>query len=256
MAPKTVEVKDFRFELKELHDEGTFEGLLSVYDVLDLGGDIVEKGAFKKTLKDSGGRIPLLWSHKSDEPIGLLDLEDSDEALKVKGELLLSINRGRELYELLKAGVVKGLSIGYRTIKDEVKDGVRHLKELALHEGSLVMFPMNERALVTGVKSDEISDRVVSDLEDRLMFLRRSLARVKESGADIPPETQLVIAGAVRRLSGLIESAAADTSPKEADDTSKEAAVTPESEAVGTVERRALDALERLKADLSGATSA
>jgi HK97 family phage prohead protease len=52
----------------------------------------------------------------------------------------------------MKAGALDGLSIGYRTLVDEIDrtTGVRTIKELDLLEGSVVTFPMNEQATVSG----------------------------------------------------------------------------------------------------------
>ena len=142
----------FRIEVKSLTEEGTFEGLLSVYNVVDDGGDIVEPGAFTKTLQERGNVVPLLWQHKTDTPIGKLTLTDTPEALAVKGELLMELPEAQKAYALIKAQIVKGLSIGYETVKKEMDGMTRRLKELKLFEGSLVTFPMNEMSLVTAVK--------------------------------------------------------------------------------------------------------
>jgi HK97 family phage prohead protease len=59
----------------------------------------------------------------------------------------------------MKAGVVKGLSIGYDTIQATYDGDIRHLTELKLWEISRVIFPMNESAQVSAVKA--LSDRSV-----------------------------------------------------------------------------------------------
>lgn len=141
--------RDFRFEIKEVTDEGTFEGLASVYGVLDNGGDVVEKGAFSRTL-NARPEIPILWRH--DQPIGKGVIEDSEKGLLIKGRLTMAVAQAREALALMKDGVVGGLSIGFRSVKDEVVSGVRRLKEVKLYEVSIVPFPMNEQAVVTAVK--------------------------------------------------------------------------------------------------------
>jgi HK97 family phage prohead protease len=154
------ETKLFKLDVKEVTEEGTFEGLLSAYDVVDGGGDVVERGAYTKTLKETGGRVPLLWSHQSTQlPLGTLEVEDRQDGLWVKGKFVLEVQNAKDVYTFVKAGVVSGLSIGYQTVKAEVKNGVRHLKELKLFEGSLCLFPMLETARVTDVKAqDEKAD--------------------------------------------------------------------------------------------------
>lgn len=153
--------KAFKFSIKTLGDDGTFVGQASVYGNVDLGGDIVEKGAFTRTLTNKGGEVPILWQHDTREPIGLGKLADSDHGLQIDGALVLESPVAQKSYALLKKGVLRGLSIGYEVMKggEKMIDGIRHLTELKLWEVSLVTFPMNELALVSGVKDmgmDEI----------------------------------------------------------------------------------------------------
>jgi len=140
-------------EIKALQEDGSFEGVLASYNNVDLGGDSILPGAFTKTIKDRGSEIPLLWQHKADEPIGSLTLVDSPTGLNVKGQLVMELPTAKKAYLLLKMRIIKGMSIGFDTIKDSVENGVRHLKEVRLWEGSIVTFPMNESAMVTSIKS-------------------------------------------------------------------------------------------------------
>lgn len=145
---------EFRFiEIKEISEDGTFEGILSPYGNVDEGGDVVERGAFVKTIKEKGPTRPLLWQHRTDTPIGEIELEDRKDGLWCRGKLLLELEAAKTAYVLIKNRIVKGLSIGFESIKDSIEGGVRHLKEIKLWEGSLVTFPMNELAQVTRVKA-------------------------------------------------------------------------------------------------------
>jgi HK97 family phage prohead protease len=143
---------NLRMEIKEISADGSFTGMLSVYNIVDLGKDLVEPGAFTKTIKDHGNEVPMLWQHKPDVPIGTLTLEDGPEALHVKGQLLMDLPEAKKAYLLIKARIVRGLSIGFDTVKEVLDGGIRRLKELRLYEGSIVTFPMNESALITSVK--------------------------------------------------------------------------------------------------------
>jgi HK97 family phage prohead protease len=142
-----------RLEIKEISAEGSFEGLLSPYGNVDHGGDVVEPGAYAKTLKDQGNKRPMLWQHKTDMPIGELTLEDRAEGLWCQGQLLMALPEAQKAYLLIKARIVKGLSIGFEAIRDSIDKGVRRLKEIRLYEGSIVTFPMNEAAMITSVKN-------------------------------------------------------------------------------------------------------
>jgi len=58
----------------------------------------------------------------------------------------------------MKAGVIKGMSIGFETLQSSMDGDVRQLKELRLWEISVVTFPMNESAQIQSVKSLSLSD--------------------------------------------------------------------------------------------------
>src|SRR5690554_487463 len=67
--------------------------------------------------------------------------------------------QGDEALELAKEGIIDSMSIGYMVNDSEYKDdGVRLIKELSLMEYSLVTWPMNEAAVITGVKSLEVRE--------------------------------------------------------------------------------------------------
>lgn len=160
-----------RLEIKEISAEGTFEGLLSPYGNVDQGADVVEQGAYAKTLKDKGDTRPLLWQHKSDVPIGQITLSDRPDGLWCLGQLLMELPEAKRAYLLIKAGIVRGLSIGFEAIKESMDGTIRRLKEIKLYEGSIVTFPMNEMALITsvkelGTKSDFNQELAAEQLQD------------------------------------------------------------------------------------------
>jgi len=142
-------------EIKSLEEQGTFEGLASVYNNIDSVNDVVVPGAFTKTIKKNKNKVVLLWQHDPKQPIGTVNLQDSKEGLMVKGKINLETEKGKEAYALMKQGAINKMSIGYDTIIDEYKNNTRLLKELDLWEVSLVTFAANPLAEVTSVKSDE-----------------------------------------------------------------------------------------------------
>lgn len=150
----SIEYKSAAFELKDAQsDSGTFEGYASVFGVTDKGGDIVQRGAFAKSL-GAGRKVKMLWQHDPGDPIGVFDeMREDERGLFVKGRILTDIARGRDAMAMLKAGVIDSMSIGYRTIEAEKAGMSRKLIEVDLWEVSLVTFPMNDAATVTDVKS-------------------------------------------------------------------------------------------------------
>ena len=77
---------------------------------------------------------------------------------------------------MVKENITKGLSIGYKVIKKTWKDGIRHLREIRLFEASVVTFPMNPEAVVTGVKSSGDDW-----LEESLKELRKEIEEILAS---------------------------------------------------------------------------
>ena len=160
----TTDRFDVSCELKLASNEGTetpglIEGYASVFALLDRGGDIVQPGAFKKSLaewKKLKKLPPMLWQHDPDTPIGVwTEIAEDEGGLKVKGELVLDVPQAAVAHALLKRGGIGGLSIGYRT-QDYDYDrttGARLLKRLSLWEVSLVTIPMLPEAQISSVKS-------------------------------------------------------------------------------------------------------
>lgn len=157
-----MKTKDFALHVKDVSDDGTFEGYGSIFGNIDSYGEIVDPGAFAKSLKAhaKAKTTPLLlWQHNSDEPIGIWEnLVEDDKGLHGTGRLLRGIQRAEEAHILLKAGALRGLSIGYREVKTRPEGMVRHLEELDLREISVVSFPANRQATVQSVKSERMDE--------------------------------------------------------------------------------------------------
>lgn len=147
MSRLGYDVLDSKFELKELDDTGRIKGYAAVFGNEDKGGDIIEPGAFTKTIQETGGQVPILWQHDRYEPIGVShSLEQDRKGLLIDGQLNMDVQRAREARSLLNQKALQGLSIGYQTVKHAYDGPVRRLKELALKEFSPVVFPMNPLA--------------------------------------------------------------------------------------------------------------
>lgn len=151
--------------------EGTFSGILSTYGNVDGVGDICEPGCFDKSVLQNP-KMPLLWQHDAKEPIGSFEVVSTEGALRIAGRINLGVSRGREAHALLKAGDIRGLSIGYAVkLADYDAQGIRHLKEVILDEGSLVTFPANQLAMVTEAKALEVSEMDIDEIRDALSSL-------------------------------------------------------------------------------------
>ncbi len=159
----------------ESGDCGYFSGYASVYHVIDSYQDIILPGAFGPDIDPLS--VKLLWQHEMSTPIGVFSkIEETVNGLYVEGKILTSIERGREVYELLKAGAIDGLSIGFE-IEEQFFDGeYRYINKLKLWEISIVTFPANDMARVCNVKSfnlDTIAslNRAIEVLECKSLIL-------------------------------------------------------------------------------------
>ncbi|MBB4345146.1 HK97 family phage prohead protease [Rhizobium leguminosarum] len=146
---------DANFKAVGDEDSGEFEGYGSVFGVIDSYNEVVDKGAFADSLAKNG--LPKLLLQHSTWMVGGIYLEarEDERGLYVKGQLNLKVNAAREAYELLKQGALTGLSIGFRTLEEEInrETGITHLKRVKLYEVSIVTFPANEAATISTVKS-------------------------------------------------------------------------------------------------------
>lgn len=197
------EFKTFSFKLDNVDEKkGIIRGFASTFGNIDLGDDVVDQGAFKKTLQENRGIVPILADHDPSKQIGWnVRAEETDKGLFVEGQINLKTQLGRDRYELaqqaLEVGAKMGLSIGYSVIKampDKERPAVRRLKELKLFEYSLVTFPMNTAAMVTAAKS-WFEDSTVTSFLDTVEAKAKSLgiapdviaeALLKKRAADAP----------------------------------------------------------------------
>ena len=161
--PPTHQAKFTALDLKTVSADGAFEGYASLFDKEDLGHDIVLPGAFRDTLARRGpGGIKLLFQHNPSEPIGVWDvLREDAKGLFVQGRLLLDVARGREVYALMRAGAVNGLSIGYRAVRTrrDRPRGPRKIEQIDLWEISIVTFPMLPEAQIAAIKQRPFAGR-------------------------------------------------------------------------------------------------
>jgi HK97 family phage prohead protease len=161
---RTMEYKGAITEIKNLSAMGEVTFYASVFGNKDYGGDIVERGAFSKTITENNKNIRHFKHHDSTQMVGVVkSLIEDDKGLLVTSKLILKTQLGAETYEeykaMLEAGKSMDHSIGYNVIKKEDRNDSRLLKELRLMEVStLTAWGMNNQAQTVAVKSFEQLD--------------------------------------------------------------------------------------------------
>jgi HK97 family phage prohead protease len=164
-----MEKKALPTEFKVSGDGRTVEGYASTFGNVDYVGDMVCAGAYKKTLAENFGRLKVLRDHDQAQPIGKPEEAYEDSRGLYTKSRISDTQLGNETLTLLRDGVLDRMSIGYSPIikehgKHEGKD-VRFLKEIKLFEWSIVTFPANDAAAVTGIKALEDLDRAFHEFK-------------------------------------------------------------------------------------------
>ncbi|MFT4074265.1 MAG: HK97 family phage prohead protease [Asticcacaulis sp.] len=130
------------------------EGYASRFGLRDLNDDVVVAGAFRDTLLNTGVKgVRMLYQHQVRSPVGVWDeLREDAIGLYVRGRILDLNAEARMVGSLVKAGVVDGLSIGFRAVKSRKDSGsLRVLTVVELWEISIVTFPMLPSARITAM---------------------------------------------------------------------------------------------------------
>jgi HK97 family phage major capsid protein/HK97 family phage prohead protease len=134
----------------------TFSGIASTPE-LDRQGDMVDPAGV--TFKNP---LPLLFHHDTKQPIGTVILKATPAGILFEATLPTVDEPGRfkdrvdEAWHSIKAGVITGVSIGHRILKDGItylQDGTRRLTHTEICELSLVTIPANANASILLVKS-------------------------------------------------------------------------------------------------------
>lgn len=146
-------------------EQGIIEAIVSVFSTPDSANEVVEPGAFTKSLAKR--KPKMVFGHDWSKPIGAIvearellpGEKNATGGLYIKGKLNLEIQTARECLSNLKAGVLDQFSIGYKVIRDSYNKTktLRHLLELDLYEVSPVLIGMHPDTELLSVKGESMS---------------------------------------------------------------------------------------------------
>ena len=167
-----IEFKNFEGNIKDVDvAKRVVTGYLSAFGNKDYDNDVVEKGAFSKSINERKDKIFFLNQHNWAQPHGKFSvLQEDDKGLYFESEPLIDTSYSSDALKLYEAGILKEHSIGFVTIKDDQKDGVRILRELKLYEGSNVTLGANPDTPFTGMKS-----LTLADINDKCTLLYKAI---------------------------------------------------------------------------------
>lgn len=152
---KTI-YKSFNLEKSNDKSEYDFEGYLSKYGNKDRHNDIIVKGAFKDAIKRKEKYV-LLEEHNSSKKIGYFKAINKNDGVYIYAKLFED-EECLKIKKLIKEGAYSDMSVG---LGIESKDDYEYdevnkswnIKKAYIREGSVVLAPANEQAIITSVKS-------------------------------------------------------------------------------------------------------
>tara|TARA_A100001201_G_scaffold47679_1_gene47828 strand:- start:3085 stop:3771 length:687 start_codon:yes stop_codon:yes gene_type:complete len=199
---------------------GIVKGYGSIFGNKDSDNDIIEKGAYKKTLEETGSRVKYIYQHDITQPLGRMkELYEDDKGLAFVAEIPKT-RLGEDVMALIKAGVITENSVGIMPVVKEYEDDkdIRYIKEVKLYEVSAVTLAANSEAKIHEVKGKHktadifkdsitsinkllkeanISDELGFDIEYVLQCLKKNIDFTKPTEEDTLPSTKYLDSGDV-----------------------------------------------------------
>jgi HK97 family phage prohead protease len=172
---KVVNVTDVKAGPDDDLEEGEFEAYASVFNNIDLYGDVMRPGSFARSLGEWDAKpdvIPVLWGHETRDPFanigGVRVAKEDNHGLRVKSLLDLTNPTAEQVYKLLKGRRVNQMSFAFDYIdaRPGIVDGKEVLEvfDVDLHEVSVVFRGANTDTEVLAVKS--VADYLAREVQN------------------------------------------------------------------------------------------
>src|SRR5574343_316720 len=132
-----------KIEIRAEGDSNMLDCLAIPFETLseDLGGfkETIKKGAFSRSLIQNPD-VRVLWNHDTNEPIGRAGknatFEETEQGVRCRVKLPRT-TRAMDIMELVKAGIVTGMSFGFVCNMDEWEDDVEGMALRKVVDGTL-----------------------------------------------------------------------------------------------------------------------
>ena len=174
---------------KEVGDESTRRfAFIASTEMLDRGGDVIERGAWRKTLKEWKGRgdVPIFWQHNAKYSVGkCLNLKLTREGLVGEAVLNMDDEDATKVWNKMKGGSIQFISIGgmvkkaeWMSMEERAKTGVmRKITEMDLMEISLVANPANPSARITQLAKAMENGFEDEDESEEMLFGKKVVSK-------------------------------------------------------------------------------
>ena len=152
--------------------QGIVSGYFAVFGNKDLDGDVIEPGAFTKTIQERGPQgkqlIKYLLDHDKTKVVGKIgQLYEDQKGLRYEAKIG-SHNMGQDFQKMVESDLINQHSFGFRTIKEmyDQQSKANLIKEVMMYEGSAVQFlGANPETTFIDLKNEEDAFEYLTRLE-------------------------------------------------------------------------------------------
>jgi HK97 family phage prohead protease len=171
--------KGLDFGFKDIDTkQGVVSGYFAMFGNKDLDGDIIERGAFSKTVQERGPQgkklIKYLLDHDKTKAVARIDeLYEDEKGLYYKATIGTH-SLGQDFAKMIDSGIINQHSFGFATVKEQYdqQSKANRIKEVKMFEGSAIQFlGANPETTFIDLKSETDAIEYLNRLEK---FLKTS----------------------------------------------------------------------------------
>jgi HK97 family phage prohead protease len=189
--------------------QGIVSGYFAMFGNKDLDGDIIERGAFSKTVMERGpsGKqlIKYLLDHDKNKVVAkITNLMEDEKGLYYEAKIGTH-SAGQDFLKMIESELINQHSFGFKIMKEQYDQIAKanRIKEVFLYEGSAVQFlGANPETTYIGLKSEtdvmqyldtlekfirttDCTDETIITLEKKLISLQELLKPSKDTSKDL-----------------------------------------------------------------------
>lgn len=152
--------------------QGIVSGYFAMFGNKDLDGDVIEAGAFSKTVMERGPQgkqlIKYLLDHDKNKVVAkIMNLYEDEKGLRYEAKIG-SHAAGQDFQKMIESELINQHSFGFRTIKEQydADSKANLIKEVMMYEGSAVQFlGANPETTFIDLKSEQDAFNYLERLE-------------------------------------------------------------------------------------------
>jgi uncharacterized protein len=152
--------------------QGLVSGYFAMFGNKDLDGDVIENGAFAKTISERGPQgkqlIKYLLDHDKNKVVAkIMNLYEDEKGLRYEAKIG-SHAAGQDFQKMIESDLINQHSFGFKVIQEMYDDQAKanRIKEVMMYEGSAVQFlGANPETTFIDLKSESDAFEYLTRLE-------------------------------------------------------------------------------------------